>query len=49
LNSLFIGSNGQALLSVVGAHVRVESLELIKVDSPMPPEYGAGINLFSPP
>lgn len=48
LNSLFIGSNGQALLPVAGAHVRDESLEFIEVDSPMPPEYGAGINLFSP-
>tara|TARA_R110000850_G_scaffold161207_1_gene285612 strand:+ start:431 stop:634 length:204 start_codon:yes stop_codon:yes gene_type:complete len=47
LNSLFIGSNGQAL-SVVGAHIRVESQEFIEVDGLMPLEYGAGINPFSP-
>jgi len=47
LNSLFIGSNGQAV-SVVGAHIRVESQEFIEVDGPMPLEYGAGINPFSP-
>ena len=41
LSSLFLGLMG-------GAHVRVESLELIKVDSPMPPEYSTGINPFSP-
>jgi|TARA_R110002050_G_scaffold215808_1_gene351950 hypothetical protein len=39
--------DGQAL-PVAGAHVRVESREFIKVDSPMPPEYGAGITPFSP-
>ena len=44
---LFIGSNGQAL-SVVGAHIRVESQEFIEVDGLMPLEYGAGINPFSP-
>gem|GEM_PF-5583897 len=39
--------DGQAL-PVAGAHIRVESREFIKVDSPMPPEYGPESPHFRP-